>query len=257
MGCARLTLAILLVIFFAPQLLAKPPLEESWEKTYSLGAQAEISLRNTDGTVSIYGSEVKELKLYVRKRAYSRERLQAIAIKVSVTEAKVTIETIMPPQPKGLSLRDRSGTVDYMLLVPQTATIAELGLTNGEIILSGLRGPAVHARLTNGLIWALDCFSALDLSARQGGLEILFNWWEPGAVSLRATLDEGNLHLALPPEASVHLEATSRTGQIFNQFGAKAGPGDEHHLQTTIGPAPGAEFKLQTDSGNIKIEKAY
>src|ERR1700712_1489215 len=85
-----------------------PPLSEVFEKTYPVPANAEVSVRNTDGTIYVYGSDVNELKILARKKAYSKERLDGIAIKVSIEGEKVNIDTLYPLGPKGLSVKDRS-----------------------------------------------------------------------------------------------------------------------------------------------------
>ena len=145
-------------------LATSAPLQEKFEKTYPLAPNATITVRNTDGTIYIYGSEVNELKIFARKKAYSKERLDGISINVSINGDQVGIDTIYPPGPKGLSLKDRSGTVDYIIIVPETSSLSQVELTNGEIIVDGLRGPAVNARLTNGIILAGNCFSAVHLN---------------------------------------------------------------------------------------------
>ena len=248
---------ILAMLLASMPALAAPPLEENFEKIYSLGANAEVRIQNTDGTIYLYGSEVNELKVYARKKAYSQARLEAIEIKVSIEGEKVNIDTIYPSTPKGLSLKDRSGTVDYTILLPQTCNLAQVALTNGEVIIAGMRGPAVNARLTNGIMSVSDCFSALRLRVAQGGLDVSFNWWEAGAVSLDSELGMGNVRLALPPDPSVQLDATTKSGSISNQFGQEYGQSDAHHLRTTIGAEGGPEFKIRTESGSIRIERSY
>src|SRR3954469_9982264 len=114
------------------------PLMEKFEQTYPVPADAEITVRNTDGTIYIYASEENELKIVARTKAYSRERLDAISVQVSIQGSKATIDTKFPPRPKGLSLHDRSGTVDYVIVVPQRCTLAQVELTTGEILVEGL-----------------------------------------------------------------------------------------------------------------------
>lgn len=248
-------LASVLALFASCLLASGAPLQETVEKTFALPPDAEVSVQNTDGTIYIYGSEVNELKIVARKKAYTKERLDGISINVSIDGDKASIDTIYPPGPEGFSLKDRSGTVDYTILVPQACAISRVEMVNGEIIIAGLRGSSVNARLTNGIIAAENCFSALHLTVAQGGVDVSYNWWETGTVSLLAELAEGNVRVALPPDPSVRLDAASVSGQITNQFGQEYGQSDGHTLRTTIGADGGAEFKIRTTSGNIKIER--
>ncbi len=252
-----LALSLFALASLAEQLTAKPPLEETFEKTYPLAPNATVSVRNTDGTIYLYGSLHDELKISARKKAYSKARLDGISIDVSINGNTAMVETVYPPTSRGLSFKDRSGTVDYIIVLPQSCTVSQVELANGEIILSGLRGRAANARLTNGILMALDCFTALHLDAEQGRIDVYYNWWEEGAVSLFANLKNGELRVALPPEPTVRIDAESVSGHITNQFGQEHGQKSEHSLQTTIGADDGAEFQLRTEGGNIHIDRGY
>ena len=248
---------LLFLLVVASGIANGAPLQEVVQKTFPLSPKTAISIRNTDGTIYIYGSEVPELKVYARKKAYSKERLDGISINVSIDGDKATIDTAYPPKPDGLSLKDRSGTVDYVILVPETCALPQVELVTGEIIISGLRGPTVNARLTTGIIWTLNSFSALDLSVGQGGVGVVYDWWETMPLALRTELKQGDVTVVLPPDPSVRLDAASPGGWIKNQFGEERGQRDDHNLVTTIGSDGGAEFKIRTSSGNIRIERGY
>src|SRR5215210_1629115 len=120
--------------------------EETTEDTYSVGANPTLTVRNTDGRVFIYGSEDGEIMVKAYKRAFTKERLEKIKVAVSVVDNAVAIDTIYPPPPEGL-LADRSGTVEYTILVPQSCTVAKVELAQGEIQLQGLRGAGIDAQL--------------------------------------------------------------------------------------------------------------
>src|SRR3954451_22823694 len=124
-------------LFCWPGAVWSAPLTEKFEQTYPLPVDAEITVRNTDGTIYIYASEENELKIVARKKAYSRERLDAISVQVSIEGSKATIDTKFPPRPEGLGLGDRSGTVDYVIVVPQRCTLSRVELATGEILISG------------------------------------------------------------------------------------------------------------------------
>ena len=53
------------------------------------------------------------------KRAYSRERLRALGMRVTSQGDAFSIETTSPPKKKW-SVRDRSGTIDYIVTMPST-----------------------------------------------------------------------------------------------------------------------------------------
>jgi hypothetical protein len=102
-------------------------LEETFEQTYRIEPTANITLTNGDGAVFVYGSNASEMRVQAIKRAYTRERLKQIAVNVSIQPGSVSINTKFPPKPKW-ALFDRSGTVDYTVVVPATVSLARLEL---------------------------------------------------------------------------------------------------------------------------------
>ena len=115
-------------------------LEEVVEQVYSIDPDANVSIQNRDGAVLVYGSDANEMRVRCVKKAYSHERLNQIGIDVSTRPGAVSVVTKFPPQPKW-ALSDRSGTVDYTIVVPATASISALDLNAGEVLLDSMRGP--------------------------------------------------------------------------------------------------------------------
>src|SRR5262245_63571735 len=101
------------------------------------------------------------------KKAYSRERLSQIATDVFTKPGVVSVITKFPPQPKW-ALSDRSGTVDYTIVVPGTASISAIDLNAGEVLLDSMRGREARARLNDGRIFARNCFTDVDLTMNRG-----------------------------------------------------------------------------------------
>jgi Putative adhesin len=232
-------------------------LEEIVEQTYKVDATATLSLSNTDGSVRIYGTDTTEIKLQAIKKAYSAERLSQILVNVSAQSGSVSIETKYPAK-KTWGLADRSGTVDYTLVVPRTCKISKLDLENGEILIDGMRGEAVQANLVNGRLYAHNCFSDAHLSVITGGLDVSYNWWEQRKFSIDAQIVNGHTHLFIPGDASFHVVAETEDGQIDNAFAEQAqrNGDDVSKIDVVIGTTPGAEFRLRAKNGNIQIGEA-
>ena len=123
--------------------------------------------------------------------------MKGIVVDVKATQKSVVIETIMPPKKGALSLNDRSGTVEYIVIVPQTARITKLELANGEMLVAGLRGGSAKAYLVNGLLTAHNCFGDLDFTIVNGRLEALYDWWDKRNFSVRLSSSRGNIR-AIP-----------------------------------------------------------
>lgn len=251
---------VLLIISAIPVLLAgcgfdggDRTLEDVVEQTYKVDPTVNLSLSNADGSIRIYGADVAEIKLQAIKKAYSAERLGKISVHVSVQPGAVSIETNYPPK-KTWGLGDRSGTVDYILVVPQTCKISKLELATGEMLIGGMRGEIVNAHLVNGRLYAHNCFGNVHLTAINGGIDIFYDWWEEQKFAINAEIENGGVRAFIPSEASFHLIAETKEGRISNDFAEK----EQRHagdskIDMLIGAAPEAEVKLRARDGNIKI----
>lgn len=252
-AAARTLLILLVGTSFAT---AKPALEELSEKVYAVPPNVSLTVRNTDGTIYIYGWDHAKIKVTARKKAYSAERLKEIAVNVKIDGDHASIDTSFPPKPQGLGVADRSGTVDYIILVPEKCSVTQTELSAGEIILEGLRGGAANARLTNGRITTRNCFAGGELTIQDGALDIYHDWWEPFTFAVRGSVARGRINVLLPLDANVRLSAKSGDGKVTNKFAEGDEPREARELNAKIGEGTGAEFNLQATNGNITIHKA-
>jgi hypothetical protein len=234
-------------------------LEEVVEKVYTVEPNVNVSIQNRDGAILVYGSDVNEVRVRSLKKAYSQERLNQIAVDMSTKSAGVSIITKFRPQPKW-AFSDRSGTVEYTIVLPATASISSLELNAGEVLLESMRGPEVRARLNDGRIFARNCFTNLDLTANRGTLGLSYEWCEHEEFSAQAKLAQGNIWVWLPSEAAFHLIADTAHGKIANDFNNLAvsanSPAKGMKIDQIINGGGPATIQVRVDKGNIKIAEA-
>jgi hypothetical protein len=234
-------------------------LEETFERVYTIEPTTNVTIQNGDGAVLVYGSNVNEMQVHAVKKAYRRERLKQIAIDVSVKPGSVSIATKFPPKPKW-GLFDRSGTVDYTIVVPATTNISALDLDAGEILLDGMRGPTTRARLGEGRIFARNCFTNLDLAVRRGNVIVSYDWWEEGKFSAQADIAQGNVWAYIPGDAAFHLLATATHGKIASDFNgiaiAEPSSATGMKIDTLVDGGGEATIKIGVAEGNIQIVEA-
>ena len=230
------------------------PVEQTITQTYAVEPTASVSIANIDGSIFLYGGERPEVIVQANKKAYSRERLDKIDIVMSAEPNSVEIKTKFPPRPKW-SLSDRSGKVDYVIVVPQTANIPQLELETGEVFVRDLHGGPVRARLGNGLFYVQNCFCDLDLAVRRGSLSVFFNWWEPRKFSVNAVMESAKTLFTFTGDAAFHLVADAITGSVHNDFAEQEERtrGGVHKIDKMIGENPNAEIRIQAREGNIRI----
>ena len=238
---------------------SEPLLEETLERVYTVQPNADISIQNHDGAVLVYGANANELQVHATKKAYSRMRLKEIAIDVSVESTTVSIDTKFPPKPRW-ALFDRSGTVDYTIVVPATASIAQLRLVAGEVLVDGMRGPSVHAWLCDGRMLSHNCFSKIDLAMQRGNLSFSYDWWEHGTFSVHANIVQGNAWAFLPSASAFHLVAETARGKISNDFDnlavERTAASAAAKIDMLVNGGGQAAIKMRAADGDIKIVEA-
>lgn len=235
---------------------AVEPLEESVEQKYDVDPDVSLSVTNVDGSIRVYGAEQTVVSVEAIKKAYQTDRLHRIVVDVKASKSGIVINTTFPPRESVLG--DRSGTVDYIIVVPQTAKITQLELMNGEILVEGLRpGGSAKAHLVNGWMAGHNCFANLDLALENGRLDVAYDWWENHEFAIKAASTRGNIRAFFPSEASLNLSASAVEGRITNGFDAKkAGPGDVvHSVAEVIGPDAQTVVSFEARRGNIRIDK--
>jgi hypothetical protein len=229
-------------------------LEETFEQLYTVEPTADVSIRNGDGAVRVYGSAANDVWVQAIKRAYTRERLKQIAVHVSVQPGSLSIETSFPPK-RTWGLFDRSGTVEYTIVVPQTADISRLELGNGAVLVEGMRGQTLHAQLKRGRMLARNCFSNAIFSLGRGPLTLAYDWWEPGKFSIQANVANGNALAFFPGTAAFHLIAEAPHGKVANDFVERkqARAKERSKVDTLVHDGGEAVIRLHATEGNIKM----
>ena len=248
--------AWVLCVLLAGTAFAVKPLEETIDQKFDVAPDVTLSVQNIDGSIWVYVAEQPVITVQAIKKAYTAERLKGIIVDTKATPKSVAITTKIPPRKNAVS--DRSGTVDYIIVVPQTTKITQLELTNGEVFVEGLRnGGSAKARLVNGWMMGHNCFGDIDLAVENGRLDIAYDWWENHEFAIKALTTRGHLHAIFPSDVSMNLSAVARDGRVANGFGEKkTEPKDVvHSVAEVIGPDARAVVSLEARRGNIRIDK--
>ena len=234
---------------------AQEIIEEVFEQKYAVDPTAKFSLQNDDGSVFIYGADISEMRLQAIKKAYTKDRLSGIKVDVAVQPGTIAIKTGYPPKPKW-GLRDRSGTVDYVIVLPWFCNVESIDLGNGEVLIDGMRGNQVKARLGSGRLFGHNCFTDLHLNIETGGIEVAYEWWEKHPIAVTTQIGVGNTWVFVPENAKFRLNAETANGRIFSDFSSpqdRTGT-NQTKLNLDIGPAPTADMKIHAVNGSIRIE---
>jgi len=249
--------ALLALAFFLAGCGESEPLEETIERDYPIDPNGTLSLTNIDGSISIYGAHRTGLHLQAIKKAYSVSRLKAIQVKVDAHPNSISINTTFPPS-KTWGFSDRSGTIDYIIVLPATCEVSHAQLRNGEILVSGMDTGNVNASIENGRVFIRNCFGDVQISAETGALSLMYDWWIKRKFSASARITDGNLFATIPGEASFRIHAEAPNGKIGNDFANQ----EERtgaivtKIDSVVGDGANAQINLVADDGNIKVVEA-
>jgi hypothetical protein len=232
----------------------KQPLERATDVSYVVDPSVNFSITSQDGTIRIYGSDSPELRVHTVKKAYSLGRLEKIDQKIAVQTDSASITTEFPPR-RNWGWGDRSGTVDYTIVLPQTAMITRVELESGEVLVEGMREGGVHARLSSGLMFVRNCFSDTDVTVTTGNLTLSYDWWEEIAFTAAASVRKGNVWAFIPGEAGFHLSAQAPSGRISNDFSEKEErrPESPRNIDMIVDGGDSASLSIRAENGNIRI----
>src|SRR6478609_3322429 len=253
---ALTTTVLFLGSLIASSLRAGEVLEDVVEKRFPLAPSGTFSLRAIDGTVEIFGTDSLEVKIVAVKKAFSPERLNAIAIRVDARPNVVNIETTPPPVPCH-HFSDRSGTVEYTINIPQTARIARVELPNVELVIDRMRRASITANLGSGQLVTHNCFCDQTIHVNQGALNVFFDWMEERPISIEAKIEDGNLSARLPTDAAFHMHAVAKQGHVSSDFSPMGTRqrGDDSEINEVIGDAPATKLTFRAGDGNIHISE--
>jgi hypothetical protein len=248
---------IALSLFLVSPVFSGEVLEDTIERTIPLAANGAFSLRAIDGSVEIYGAEKNEVKIVATRKAFSPARLNKMQIQISGQGDAVNVNTVAPPQPRW-GFKDRSGTVDYTINLPQHARISSLEVPNGDLVIHGLRGAGVIASLGNGRMTVHNCYCDQTLRVQRGTLDLFFDWNDLRAIKVNGTVVNGNIRAVIPNDSSFELRAASATGRVASDFTEiqERRRGGVSQIDDVIGFFPLSKLLLKTTDGNIKISKA-
>jgi DUF4097 and DUF4098 domain-containing protein YvlB len=248
-GSVLLLMAGTWLVASPAMLILAADLEEEFHHTYALAADGRVSLENINGNVQVTSWSRNEVRVNAIKRASSRERLEAIEIKIDSDPDELQIKTRYHPH-----FNNNPGDVEYTLMVPRGARIDRFELVNGAFDAEDLGGE-VNASSVNGRIQVRGLSGGARLSVVNGQLEATFDRLdEPKTISLDSV--NGSIDLAIPPDASVTLDASTVSGSIHDDFGLPVtGQFVGYKLHGTLGDGR-AQVRLSDVNGSIKIRRA-
>lgn len=113
--------------------------EDTIEKSFEVNEHATLRLANINGAVDIQGWDKDEIKITALITAETQEDRDRINIEFDQNSNGVSVETEYE-QKSSWGNSHQSGQVDYTVMVPFGASLADIELVNGSLVIDKVRG---------------------------------------------------------------------------------------------------------------------
>ncbi|MCL4849236.1 MAG: DUF4097 family beta strand repeat protein [Acidobacteria bacterium] len=226
---------------------------EEWTRSYPLGDEARLEVRNTNGAIEVETSTDGQLHVRAERiakaasDAAAKELLKRIEIREEVDGQTVRLRT---ETPGGLQMAGGRAEVRYVVRLPARASVSVQN-TNGRVTLTGLSGP-VDARTTNGGVSGRGLTGPVVAQTTNGGVDIEVDEVAEGGVSLGAT--NGGVQLRLPATARADVSLRCTNGGI-NTEGLDLETSGERSRRRVEGRLNGGgpPVRLETTNGGVRL----
>ncbi|HEY6767312.1 MAG TPA: DUF4097 family beta strand repeat-containing protein [Candidatus Sulfotelmatobacter sp.] len=252
-----ITLALL--VWFSPGAMAadqRGALTEEFHQTYSLSPEGRVELSNINGSVHITTWDRNEVKVDAIKSADVKERLDEAKIEIDAHKDSISIRTRYPGENHTFNWgsHNNPASVEYTLVVPQSARLDEINLINGSLDIIGSRGE-VRASCVNGRLEAHNLSGRAELSTINGRLDARFDQLAGSSLELKSV--NGSVALTIPSDSKAEIEASSVSGGIDNDFGLHVNNHRfiGHDLRGELGSG-GTRIRLENVNGRIEVRHA-
>jgi DUF4097 and DUF4098 domain-containing protein YvlB len=220
-----------------------------FRQAYALQPHGRVIVQNLYGDVAITAWDRNEVLVEASKKSADPHQLDDARIVVDSSSEVLSIRTQYAGTDAG-----HPASVNYRIMVPRTATLENVKLINGGLLISGLAGP-VKASSVNGSIRAERLGGQTDLSTVNGQLDAGFERVGKGKPITLSSVN-GPIRVWLPFNAGASVDADNRSGGIESEFGRPWRGADGHRLRTTVNRG-GTPVHVHNVNGGIVIRATW
>ena len=236
--------------------------KKDFTQTLPLNADGRFSLDEINGRVEIHGWSSNAALVSAVIHGKNSEVVNAVNVKVDSTASEVKVHTDDPSRNGAVSFwqalkqKDRNVSVDYIVQVPEAASLREISSVNGKLNIDGVLGD-ITVSTVNGETVVSNANRNLKLSTVNGRISAQMDSLD-NAQSVSLDSVNGKLELSLPANASAHVSVDTLNGHITSEFSSlvskRQGP-IGNKLDGNVG-AGSATVKASTVNGAVKFTKS-
>ena len=215
--------------------IGNPPLQDSITLSAPTDGVSSIQLVNTSGTTVVRSTGAPEVTVRATRHFWVSDQAPQVQLIPSGSDLIVDVSGI-------------NGTyVDYVVEAPATVG-ADIRSASGAVTVSGLRGP-VHISSASGAVDARDLQGSTSIDTASGAIRLSNFAGAPAQI----TSISGAISVGFTPAASVHIDASSTSGDVrasgLDLTQQTTGP---HSLSANVANG-GPTVSAHTTSGSIRF----
>lgn len=250
----------LLIALILPSSLSAYRLEKTWERTFTVGKDAQFVLSNVNGGIEVNawdGDEI-EVRAEVRIKAPSKSKAEELYEKIEFMVEReddcIRVEADLPRiRLLGFPFGERSSiSIRYDVKVPRRIGL-NLKSVNGDIESEGVQG-TFDIHTVNGEIALRSMEGGGDIATVNGGITCyLEHFPRNGELDIKTT--NGGVDLRLPQDVGGKLEAKTINGSIDLDIPlTKSIRVKRRRISGVLGDGKGT-IRIRTTNGSISIEE--
>jgi DUF4097 and DUF4098 domain-containing protein YvlB len=268
----------LLLLASTLQAVQAATLKDHFDKTVPLKGGSQVTLRNVNGFVKLEAWDRDEVRIEADKQvkagtdSAARKFMDQVKIDVTPGSGGLHIETHAPKRGADGIWEAMFGNsinyhVNYTLHVPRQAAVdaesvnggvslagtrgkVRLGTTNGAVDVKDVTGD-VNAGTTNGGISATHVAGAVKAETTNGAVDVDLTSF-PAGSNLRFESTNGSVHVRLPRDARLSVDAETTNGHVKSDFEVPGATLGKRSLKGDINGG-GGQLKIRTTNGGIEI----
>lgn len=248
----QLTLATILSLSTITSVYAE--VEDTIEKLFDVSEQAVLRLANINGAVDIKGWDKNEIKVTAIITAKNQKDRDRIKVEFDQNTDSVTVETEYEKQ-SSWGRNNSSGRVDYTVMVPFGASLADIDLVNGSLVINKVEGE-IKANTVNGSINVQGLADDVALNSVNGSIKATYQQIDNNIDEIELTTVNGSIKLYMPSDLNATINAETMHGSIKTAFGLSSNKKmfSGRSLSGSVGSGD-IKIDLESVNGSIKVMK--
>ena len=227
-------------------------LHQQFSQTYSISTSGHLKLKNEIGAVYIRGENRTTILVEVAETACNKSDLDGIEIHVDSHPQNAERPDHVDIETRYARHVRNAVRVEYHVIVPRNISLDKVSVHDGAIEIADVNGH-IRAKTDQGDVAVDGVQAASQMGSGHGSVRVIFARLSGGQ---RITSVRGDIHVTLPSDSSVDVEATTGLREITNDFGIPASDTARGHALTFRIGQGRAHLEMIAFAGAIAIVRA-